>query len=124
MAHENEISAEISNEFIFEELQEAFYDLVDDLKKLEIKNKELKLKNQVLLKENETILSEKLVLTQENLNLKNKIDNLKLIVKKFTLSSNKLYMIFENQKAIYDKAGLGYNPLKNKKFLKNIFINS
>ena len=63
MAHENEVSAEISNEFTFEELQEAFYDLVDDLKKLRTKNKELKFKNQVLLKENETILSEKLVLT-------------------------------------------------------------
>ena len=46
------------------------------------------------------------------------------MVKKFTLSSNKLHMILDNQKAINDKAGLGYNPLKKQKFLKNIFVNS
>ena len=33
-------------------------------------------------------------------------------------------MILDNQNAIYDKAGLGYNPLKKQKFLKNIFVNS
>ena len=42
MAHENEINTETPNDFTFEELQEVFYDLVDDLKKLEVKNKELK----------------------------------------------------------------------------------
>ena len=63
MAHENEVNAETPNNFIFEELQEAFYDLVDDLKKLGVKNKELKSKNQSLLKENEFISNEKSVLT-------------------------------------------------------------
>ena len=33
-------------------------------------------------------------------------------------------MILENQKAVYDKAGLGYNPLKKQKYLKNIYVNS
>ena len=33
-------------------------------------------------------------------------------------------MILDNQKVIYDKADLGYNPLKKQKFQKNIFINS
>ena len=33
-------------------------------------------------------------------------------------------MILDNQKIIYDKAGLGYNSLKEQKFLKNIFVNS
>ena len=33
-------------------------------------------------------------------------------------------MILENQKAMYDKAGLGYNPLKKQKYLKNIYVNS
>ena len=46
------------------------------------------------------------------------------MVEKFTLSSNKLQMILDNQKAIYDKAGLGYNLLKKQKLLKNIFVNS
>ena len=89
-----------------------FYDLIDKLKKLEVKNKELKSKNQSLLKENEIILNKKLILFQKNLNLKNEIVKLKSMVEIFTLSSNKLHMILDNQKAIYDKAGLGYNPLK------------
>ena len=50
MTHENEVNAETPDDFIFEELQEVFYDLVNDLKKLGIKNKELKSKNQSLLK--------------------------------------------------------------------------
>ena len=50
MAHENEVNTKTSDDFTFEELQKVFYDLVDDLKKLRIKNKELKSKNQFLLK--------------------------------------------------------------------------
>ena len=46
------------------------------------------------------------------------------MVEKFTLSSNKLQMILDNQKAVCDKVGLGYNALKKQKFLKNIFMNS
>ena len=60
---------------------------------------------------------------QENQSLKNDINKLKPIVDKFTLSSNKLNMILDNQKAVYDKAGLGYNLLKKQKFLKNIYVN-
>ena len=59
MAHEGEVNAEPSNEFTFDELQEAFYDLLDDLKKLGLKNKELKFKNQTLIKEKEEIMNEK-----------------------------------------------------------------
>ena len=33
-------------------------------------------------------------------------------------------MILDNQKAVYNKARLGYNPLKKQKFLKNIYVNS
>ena len=43
MAHENEITSEPSNEFTFDELREAFYDLLNDLKKLGLKNKKLKI---------------------------------------------------------------------------------
>ena len=50
IAHKNKVNTETPNDFTFEELQEAFYHLVDDLKKLGVKNKELKLKNQFLLK--------------------------------------------------------------------------
>ena len=44
--------------------------------------------------------------------MKNQVGRLKPIVDKFTLSSTKLNMILENQRAIFNKAGLGYNPLK------------
>ena len=50
MVHENEVNTETPNDFTFEELHEAFYDLIDELKKLGVKNKELKSKNQSLLK--------------------------------------------------------------------------
>ena len=50
MAHENEVNSKTPSDFTFEELHEAFYDLIDELKKLGIKNKDLKLKNQSLLK--------------------------------------------------------------------------
>ena len=90
MAYENEVNIETSNDFTYEELHEVFYDLIDELKKLGIKNKELKLKNQSLLKENEIISNEKSILSQKNLNLKNEIAKLKSMVEKFTLSSNKL----------------------------------
>ena len=50
MAHENEVNSETPIDFTFEELHEVFYDLIDELKKLGVKNKELKLKNQSLLK--------------------------------------------------------------------------
>ena len=46
------------------------------------------------------------------------------MVEKFTLSSTKLQMILDSQKAVYDKISLGYNPLKKQKFLKNIYANS
>ena len=124
IAHKNEVISETPSDFTFEELHEAFYDLVDELKKLGMKNKELKLKNQSLLKQVENFSIEKSILLQENQSLKNEIAKLKSIVEKFTLSSNKLNMILDNQKAVYDKAGLGYNPLKKQKYLKNIYVNS
>ena len=59
MAHENEVISEIPSEFTFEELHEAFNDLIDELKKLGMKNKELKLKNQSLVKQAENLSIEK-----------------------------------------------------------------
>ena len=70
MAHENKVNTETPNDFTFEKLHEAFYDLIDEQKKLGVKNKELKSKNQSLLKENESILNKKSILSQKKLNLK------------------------------------------------------
>ena len=41
MAHENEVISETQNEFFYEELQDTFHELLDDLKKLGVKNKNL-----------------------------------------------------------------------------------
>lgn len=62
----------MSNDFTLDELQEIFYELLDNLKKLELKNKGLKMKNQCLIKEEEEISKEKMILMQENKNLKKK----------------------------------------------------
>ena len=63
MTHENEINTEILIVFTFEELHEVFYDLINELKKLGVKNKKLKSKNQSLLKKNEIISNKKSILT-------------------------------------------------------------
>ena len=45
IAHKNEVIFETQNKFSYDELQEAFHKLLNDLKKLGLKNKNLKLKN-------------------------------------------------------------------------------
>lgn len=42
MAHENEVCSKNTQDFLFEELQETFYKLIDDLKLQRTKNKEHK----------------------------------------------------------------------------------
>ena len=59
MVYENKITPETQNNFFYDELQEAFHKLLDDLKELRIKNKNLKLRNQVLAKEKEEVDSKK-----------------------------------------------------------------
>ena len=51
MAYKNEVTPETQNKFFYDELQEAFHELLNDLRKLGLKNKDLKLKNQALSKE-------------------------------------------------------------------------
>ena len=43
------------------------------------------------------------------------------MLNKFTIGSQKLQSILITQKAIFDKAGIGYNFLRKQKFFKNIF---
>ena len=51
MAQEDKVNSKPSLEFIFDELQDAFYDLIKDFKKISMKNKNLKIKNEALIKE-------------------------------------------------------------------------
>ena len=59
MAQEEKVTFEIELDLIFDELQEAFYDLIDEHKKLSLKNKNLKTSNHALIKEREELLKEK-----------------------------------------------------------------
>lgn len=45
MAQEDEITSEVKLDFLFDELREAFYELIDEYKKLDLKNKCLKSSN-------------------------------------------------------------------------------
>ena len=47
---------------------------------------------------------------------------LKSMIKKFTLGSQKLQSILNNQKAVFDRARIAYNSLRKQKLVKNIFI--
>ena len=48
MAHEDEAYSECSFDFTFDELYDAFNELMDEYKKLDRKNKEMKSLNQTL----------------------------------------------------------------------------
>ena len=85
------------------------------------KYRKLEVKNQSLLKENNDLLNRKSELSKKNDRLTKEGDKLKSIVDKFTLSSQKLNLILDSQKAIYDRVGLGYNPNKNQKYFRNMF---
>ena len=126
----NEVNIKHSFDFTFDE---AFDELMDEYKKIELKNKKLKSSNISLAKEKNKILMEKeellkkkkvLVeekkillkseksLIQENDNLRKEIVALKPIFEKFTNDSQKFQLILDNQKANFDKAGIGFNPSK------------
>ena len=142
MAYDNEVSTENLCDFIFNELEEAFFELMDDFKKLKLKNNKLNEKVLVLSNKEEKFSSEHEKLTQEinslknqnlelnneknslskeNLFLKDELKKVKPFVEKFTYSSEKLNMLLNNQRAVFNKAGLGYNSQKKQKFFKNFF---
>ena len=65
-----------------------------------------------------------LALTSENKNLRLKLDKYKPIVDKFTYSSKKLDMILNSQRAVFNRARLGYNPNNKQKCVNNFFKKS
>ena len=65
-------------------------------------------------------LTVKMNCLEKNDRMTKEVDKHKPTIDKFTLSSQKLNLMLDNQKAVFDKAGLGYNPNKNQKYLKNI----
>lgn len=84
------------------------------------------MKNEIknLTLEKERILKDNYLLLKENQSLKNEVNRLKPIVDRFTLSSEKLKIILNSQRAVYNRAGLGYNLRERQKFLKNIYVHA
>ena len=115
----NEVTSELLDDS-YNELHNAFDDLTFEFENLSFKYRKLEAKNQLLLKENNDLLNYKNKLSKENDRLTKEVDKLKPIIDKFTLRSQKLNLMLDNQKTIFDKAGLGCNPNKNQKYLKNM----
>ncbi|GAV82516.1 hypothetical protein CFOL_v3_25967 [Cephalotus follicularis] len=59
---------------------------------------------------------------EENKKIKNEIEALKKTFSKFSNSSDKLDNLLELQRCVFDKAGLGYEEMKNVKHFKNFFV--
>ncbi|GAV89628.1 hypothetical protein CFOL_v3_33043 [Cephalotus follicularis] len=59
---------------------------------------------------------------EENEKLKIEIDALKKTFSKFSNSSDKLDKLLGLQRCMFDKAGLGYDEMKNVKHFQNFFI--
>ena len=71
-------------------------------------NQQSKSEKLKLEKLNKDLTKEKKILITKNDKLKIELNKVKPFVEKFTFSSHKLEMILNNQKAIFDKAGLGF----------------
>ena len=65
MANDDEVSAENLSDFTFNELEEAFFELMNDFKKLKLKNNKLNEKVLVLSNKEEKFSNEHEMLTQE-----------------------------------------------------------
>ncbi|GAV80574.1 zf-CCHC domain-containing protein, partial [Cephalotus follicularis] len=137
MAIEDEEEDEVN--FSFDELQDAYENLFHEYKDVCLKNKSLKkdaismskeieiLKNENSYHKNEIdILNVSLKLSndfeEENKKLKVEIDDLKKTFSKFSNSSDKLDNLLGLQRCVFDKAGLGYEEMKNVKHFKNFFV--
>ncbi|GAV69164.1 hypothetical protein CFOL_v3_12665 [Cephalotus follicularis] len=125
--------------FSFDELQDAYENLFHEYKNVCLKNKSLKKDSISMSKEIENlknensnyineieILNVSLKLTNdfkdENENLILKIDALKKTFSKFSNSSDKLDNLVGLQRCVFDKAGLGYEEMKNVKHFTNFFV--
>ncbi|GAV86443.1 hypothetical protein CFOL_v3_29873 [Cephalotus follicularis] len=137
MAIEDEEEDKVN--FSFDELQDAYENLFHEYKDVCLKNKSLKknatsmskeieiIKNENSYHKNEIdILNVSLKLSndfeKENKRLKLEIDALKKTFSKFSNSSDKLDNLLGLQKCVFDKAGLGYEEMKNVKHFKNFFV--
>ncbi|GAV91545.1 zf-CCHC domain-containing protein/UBN2 domain-containing protein, partial [Cephalotus follicularis] len=127
MAIEDEEENEVN--FSFDELQNAYEKLIENLKSENSKYLSeiefLKDKNSFYMNEID-ILNVSLKLSndfkEENKKLKLEIDALKKSFSTFSNSSAKLNNLLGLQRCVFDKAGLGYEEMKNVKHFNNFFV--
>ncbi|GAV56636.1 zf-CCHC domain-containing protein, partial [Cephalotus follicularis] len=130
MAIEDEEENEVN--FTFNELQNAYEKLYEEYENVCLKNKTLK-KNAISMSkeienlkgENSKFLNEIESLkdkNKENEKLKIEIDALKKSFSTFSNSSDKLDNLLGLQRCVFDKAGLGYEQMKNVKHFKIFFV--
>ncbi|GAV83160.1 zf-CCHC domain-containing protein/UBN2 domain-containing protein, partial [Cephalotus follicularis] len=128
MAIEEEDEDEVN--FTFDELQIAYENLFNEYENVCLRNKSLKknatsIKNSFYMNEIEVLnVSSKLSIDfmEENEKLKTEIECLKKSVSTFSNSSAKLDNLLGLQRCVFDKAGLGYEEMKNVKHFKNFFV--
>ncbi|GAV58131.1 hypothetical protein CFOL_v3_01665 [Cephalotus follicularis] len=129
MAIENEEENEVhlSTYFSFDELQDAYDELVEYSENLSLKHSALKKLNNALTCKIEELKTNALELEKykeranslekENESLKLEIDALKKTFLKFSNSSDKLDKLLRIQRCVFDKAGVGYDEMNNVKHL-------
>ena len=104
------------------DLQEDYNDLYEESLKLVSKNRLLS-KNSMLRKQIISLTNEhENELITKNNELKDKIFDLTKFLEKFTKGQKNLDLLLGSQRCVYDRAGLGYNPLAKQKLYKNIFV--
>ena len=105
-------------------------DISTTIDNLKAENTELRKTHEDLLKKPSTLEINTQVtstnhanITDEHSKVKKELEKYKLIVDKFTFSSERLDMLLNNQRAVFNRAGIGYNPTNKQKVVGNLFVN-
>lgn len=120
----------------YDELSNSFKELFDDFGKLLVKNQTLREKTNMLLKEIEILkINEKELIAKsqcatcashkkEIIDLKAHVRSLKNDIYTFTRGKEGYDLMVGNQSCGFSKNGIGYDPSKKQKFLRNFFVKS
>lgn len=101
----------VSNSTLKKELERIKLEkknMIDELEKLNAESKTLVIENEKLKIENEKLNGAR--------------SKLEISLSKLTAGKNNLDAILGSQRCVFDKSGLGYNPVKHEKYYKNYFV--
>ena len=106
-------------------------DILTNVDNLKTENTELRETHQDLLKKFSALEIKTQVTSTNHANMidehskvKKELEKYKLIVDKFTYSFEILDMLLKNQRAVFNRAGLGYKPSNKQKTVENLFVKS